>query len=206
MRALTNNRYSSDICAVSEARVLLGVPPLRSDNGLPRWLDEVAGADVRELRGRQRLALDLDTPLDLALVAMAARVPGDLRRLARAVTVPRLEALRAVAADPRRELLVSGRSSAGTLRWLERHTRCRVRALIEERGLKTSVGAGRPPRSVLGQMLDTTGPDALGSIVAGLADGAVIDTRVLLAHRLGVDERAWPSAEDSVPLGPAAAG
>jgi hypothetical protein len=29
-----------------------------------------------------------------------------------------------------------------------------------------------------------------------MADAALIDSRVLLAHRLGGDERAWPSAED----------
>jgi hypothetical protein len=45
-------------------------------------------------------------------------------------------------------------------------------------------------------LLDREGPEALGSIVARLADGAVIDTRVLLAARLGRDERAWPSPED----------
>jgi hypothetical protein len=32
--------------------------------------------------------------------------------------------------------------------------------------------------------------------VGALADGAVIDTRVLLAHRLGADERRWPADED----------
>jgi hypothetical protein len=33
-------------------------------------------------------------------------------------------------------------------------------------------------------------------LVDRLADGAVIDTRVLLAHRFGADERAWPPPED----------
>ena len=32
--------------------------------------------------------------------------------------------------------------------------------------------------------------------IAGLADGALIDARVLLAHRLGADERGWPPPED----------
>ena len=36
-QALTNNRYSSDVCAVSEASTLRGVPPLPGDNALPRW-------------------------------------------------------------------------------------------------------------------------------------------------------------------------
>ena len=195
-RALTNNRYSSDVCAVSEARALRDLPPLSSDNALPRWLEDVAGFEVRELRGRQRLALDLDTPLDLALMGGVSGIAAGIRRLARMLRVPRAAALRVVAMDPHGELLVAGRTSARTLRWLERRTRCRVRALIEERGLKASLGATRPPRSVLGRLLDAEGPEALGTIVADLADGAVIDSRVLLAHRLGADERAWPSVED----------
>ena len=36
----------------------------------------------------------------------------------------------------------------------------------------------------------------MGGILARLGDAAVIDTRVLLAHRLGRDESAWPCAED----------
>ncbi len=194
--ALTNNRYSSDVCAVPDCRLLRDLPQMTTDNALPRWLEESAGCRVRELPGRQRLALDLDTPLDLALLAGERGVPAAVRRIARTLEVPRAAALRQLAADPRRELLVAGRTSGRTVRWLERHTRCRVRVLIEERGLKASRGALRPPRSVLGRVLDVTGPDALGSIVAGLADGAILDTRVLLAHRLGPDEAAWPSPED----------
>lgn len=33
-------------------------------------------------------------------------------------------------------------------------------------------------------------------LVSRLADGAIIDTRVLLAHRHGPDEAVWPSPED----------
>ena len=67
----------------------------------------------------------------------------------------------------RAELLVAGRVSASTLRWLERGVACRVRALVEERGLRAATrlaqaarhGAGqRPPRSVLGELLDRDGP------------------------------------------------
>ena len=45
-------------------------------------------------------------------------------------------------------------------------------------------------------MLDRDGPEALAQIVGRLADAAVIDTRVLLAHRHGFAESAWPAAED----------
>jgi hypothetical protein len=99
---------------------------------------------------------------------------------------------------------VAGRVSTATLRWLESGVACRVRALVEERGLRAATqlaqfGAttnSRPPRSVLGELLDRDGPEALAQIVARLADAAVIDTRVLLAHRHGFAESAWPAAED----------
>src|SRR5206468_2094239 len=91
-------------------------------------------------------------------------------------------------------------------RWFERSTASRTRAIVEERGLRASSPAAmaatgrppspRPPRSVLGLLLDERGPEALGAAVAGLGDGALVDSRVLLAHRLGADESAWPAAED----------
>jgi len=219
--ALTNNRYSSDVCAVGSAGVLRTLPPLPSDNALPRWLEERAGQAVTELPGRERLAIDIDTPVDLALAARIPGLPASLRRLAadEHIAIPRLDDLRALAADPHRELIVAGRSGSSTLRWLEANVRCRVRFLAEERGLRASsefamgdpgrpVGANRTrgpdagalprrhPRTTLGRLLDIRGPDALEAMVGDLGDGAILDTRVLLADRLGADEDAWPSAED----------
>jgi hypothetical protein len=49
---------------------------------------------------------------------------------------------------------------------------------------------------VLGVLLDRDGPASLGWHVAALSDGALIDSRVLLAHRLGANEHAWPPPED----------
>ena len=202
-RALVNNRYSADVVAVGRPEVLRGVPDLPGDNALPRWLEEVAGIRVDDLRRRTRLQMDLDSPFDVLLVDPAATLPGEV-----AVTGVRrrMQALRAVAADRRAELLVAGRTSPATIRWVERATACRVRAFIEERGLRASspkamdvddaASRVRPPRSVIGMLLDERGPEALGALVAELSDGAAVDTRVLLAHRLGADERGWPGAED----------
>ena len=116
-------RTSADAIAVSCAESLLALPDLPSDNALPRWLDEVAGYEVRDLGRRWRLAIDLDSPLDVALIGK-----GD-ESLARVA---------AVAADRRAELLVAGRTSATTMRWLERNVAARVRVLAEERGLRAS--------------------------------------------------------------------
>jgi hypothetical protein len=193
-RALANNRYSADVVAIGAASTLARVPDLPSDNGLPRWLEEEAGFSVHDLRRRWRLAIDLDSPLDLLLTG-AAPAGIDTRAVR-----DRLAGIRAVAADRRAELVVAGRTSAGTLRWLEGNTAARTRALVEERGLRAIGLAGatgrRPPRSTLGLILDDRGPAALGATLAELGDAALIDTRVLLAHRLGADEAGWPPPED----------
>lgn len=210
-RALTNNRYSSDVCAVSDIGVLRGLPPLPTDNSLPRWLDEQRGYRVLELPGRRRLGIDLDGPLDLALLQHARGTPVPMRALAEVagIHIPRLQQLGRVLSDRRAELLVAGRTSATTLRWLERHARCRIRAVVEERGMRAASELAqadrtgdraaqrrRPPVSILGRTLAVRGSGALGHVVAAFADGALIDTRVLLADRLGAAEEAWPMAED----------
>ena len=207
--ALANNAYSADIVAISRVDTLPQIPELPGDNALPRWLDEVAGFRVADLRRRWRLAFDIDGPLDLVLLGPDSDAPVALEGVR-----SRLAAVRAIAADRRGEVLVSGRTSAATLAWLERHTAARTRAWVEERGLRAaSVLAqgvdpatapdrpvqGRPvrgPASILGTLLDRDGPASLGDHLARFADAALVDTRVLLAHRSGADESGWPPAED----------
>jgi len=192
-RVLANNAYSADVVAVSQAENLAAVPDLPGDNSLPRWLADEAGYEVSDLRRRWRLAVDLDSPLDLLLVGRpASGIDGS-------AVEARLRSIRTVASDPRAELVVAGRTSAATLRWLERSTASRTRALVEERGLRAGRAATwlrRPPRATLGLLLDERGPGALGTLLQELGDAALIDSRVLLAHRLGPDEARWPPAED----------
>jgi len=216
--ALANNRYSADVVAISRAADLAELPPLPADNALPRWLEERAGVAVTDLRSHWRLGVDVDTPLDLLLLGLGGPLAWP------ATTAPligeRLAALSDVLRNRRAELLVAGRISVSTLRWLERGVACRVRALVEERGLHAAsrlaqsgaTTGSRPPRSVLGELLDRDGPESLARTVVKLADAAVIDTRVLLAHRHGADEvaatqrtatqrtatqrAAWPEPED----------
>ncbi|MEO8469127.1 MAG: hypothetical protein ABI573_05620 [Chloroflexota bacterium] len=201
---LTNNVYSGDILAIPACTDLEGLPDLAADNGVPRWAAD-HGLEVHDLRDRWRLQVDLDSPLDVVLATLNdggrrdgdgdgrdttdARSPG---RHVRSV----LERIRAVAEDPASEFLVAGRTSSTTLRWVERNTASRTRVLIEERGMKTAPAAQRPSRSALGLLLDADGPDALGAVVEQLADAAVVDTRVLMAHHFGRAEAAWPAAED----------
>jgi hypothetical protein len=207
-RALANNRYSADALAIGQAASLRTVPDLPADNALPRWLEEVADYEVADLRQRWRLGVDLDSPLDFVLVCLLRRDPKPPidapRDIGLGTLFAQVEAVTAVAADLRAELLVAGRTSATALRWLEVATASRVRAFVEERGLRAAASLARadgaeprrPPRSLLGERLDRDGPGALGSALAELSDAALVDTRVLLAHRLGADEATWPSPED----------
>lgn len=189
-RALVNNRFSADIVAVAGASTAFaGLPDVASDNGLPRWLAESAGVAVADVRGRWRLQVDLDSPLDALLVGDTLDDETDTLRSALARVV-------AVSRDPRSELVVFGRSSAGGLAWLERATASRTRALIEERGFRTRPTGQRPVTSTLGLLLARDGPAALGGILARIGDGALVDSRVLLAQQFGTDEAGWPGAED----------
>jgi hypothetical protein len=203
--ALANNRYSADVVAIAHAESLEGLPDLPADNALPRWLSEVGGYAVNDLRRRWRLGIDVDGPLELLLLGELAAPPGiDLDPVR-----TRMARVRAVAADARAELLVTGRTSPATLAWLERAAAARVRAIVEERGLRAAsplaqgqpvardaAANPRPPASLLGRLLEHDGPAALGEHLAPLADAAIVDSRVLLAHRFGSDEAAWPPADD----------
>ena len=62
--------------------------------------------------------------------------------------------------------------------------------------LMTVHWAARHSRPILGALLERDGPGSLGTHLATLADGALVDSRVLLAHRSGADEGGWPPAED----------
>ena len=195
-RALANNRFSADVIAIAGASVLEDLPDVASDNVLPRWLAE-RGVAVADLRGQWRLQLDLDSPLD-ALLVRPDRATVDLEGAGVPTGTVRgaLAAVAAAVTDPASELVVTGRASGSGLTWLERKTPSRTRALIEERGFRTRRSGQRPVRSALGLILDRDGPAALGERLAELGDAALVDSRVLIAHRFGADERAWPRAED----------
>jgi hypothetical protein len=193
--ALANNRFSADIVAIpSAAAALAGLPDLASDNVLPRWLEETAGLAVEDRAGEWRLAMDVDVALDL--VVLGGRWTRWLPPGSTARVEDRIEGVRATAADAGAELTVAGRTSPVTISWLRGAVNARVRALIEERGLRTAPAGQRPPASVLGRLLDQVGPAELGPELARLGEAAVVDTRVLLAHRLGPDPSRWPSDAD----------
>ena len=203
------------------SRPLADIPDLPGDNALPRWLAEVAGYEVDDLRRRWRLAIDIDGPLDLVLVGGGRRGAGGRRTSDRRSSRGSRPCARSPS-DPRAELLVAGRTSSATLAWLERHSAARTRAWVEERGLRAASrlaqgarrGGDRPapggrdapaaagPSS--GRSSTATVRARSATISAGSRDAAIVDSRVLLAHRVGADGGRLARRRGSVRVRPAA--
>ena len=182
--AVTNNFFSADLTAWSPAGALARVGPLERDNALPRRLRDEAGCAVTVLPRSVRTAFDLDTPAELAVLALSEATPPAIREaLPPEASLPLTpyRALMPLLCDPDVEVLLAGRVGSAAWAHLERETACRVRIVSEERGL-ASAPAGREPRSLAGRLLEELGAERFAEELASLADGVVLDTRVLLAH------------------------
>jgi hypothetical protein len=210
--AVANNRFSADAFVVAGDldRALATLEGCDSDNAAARRLEE-AGFAVRDLGSTPWARFDVDTTLDLALLRLATRLPGtrplgqavrgylEMARLPgdRGLEVPHLERIGEVMRDRSAELLVAGRIPAATWAELETETACRVRCLVEERGMRSARGHGQPPRSMLEALLRRSSPRALVEELASLGDAAILDTRVIMAAVAGsADDVGWPPEED----------
>ena len=104
----------------------------------------------------------------------------------------RIEQVKTVLGNRAAAALIAGRVSASLALLLERATRCQWRIFSEERGMRASGRIARGQvHSLLGYYLDSVGAREFFAVLARLADAAIIDTRVLFAHR-----RLDPSASD----------
>jgi hypothetical protein len=207
---VANNRYSADAFVVAgdierAIEALAGCP---TDNAAVRCL-EAAGWSWRDISGAPWSRFDVDTPLDLALLRLATRLPN-VRHLGAAVTayldearlpdgrvleVPNLEALGAVIRSRDAQLVVAGRVPASSLAYLETETACRVRCFIEERGMRSAPDAR--PRSLLADWASRLGPADLVHELAQLGDAVILDSRVVMAGLAGSsDAAAWPPEEE----------
>jgi hypothetical protein len=207
---VANNRFSADAFVVAgDLELALGsLQECASDNAAARCL-ESAGFGVRDLGAVPFSRFDVDTPLDLALLRLATRLPtsraldpGLARFLemallpgARALEVPKLAEIGSVMRDRSAELVVSGRIPVDAWRYLERETACRVRCFIEERGMRSARQAR--PRSLLAALLARSSPGELVAELSRLGDAVVLDSRVLMAAlAASAEASAWPPEEE----------
>jgi hypothetical protein len=208
---VANNRFSADAFVVAGdlPAAIDALESCDSDNAAPRRLSE-AGFGWRDLGAAPWARFDVDTTLDLALLRLAGRLEGirplpdpvrgflEMARLpgGGALEVPHLERLGEVIRDRDAELVIAGRIPGVTTAELETEAACRVRAFVEERGMR-SARRGAAPRSLLAAFMARTSPSELIAELSGLGDAVVLDTRVLMAARASSAEAsAWPAEEE----------
>jgi hypothetical protein len=210
---VANNRYSADafVVAGDAERLDAALNALQAcdtDNAAVRCLED-AGFAWRDLGAHPWSRFDVDTPLDLALLRLATRLPGtrpldnalagflEMATLpgGRHLEVPNLEVLGAVIRSREAELVVAGRIPSAAWSYLETETACRVRGYVEERGMRAA--RDTRPRSLLADWLNRLGPADLVGELASLADAVILDSRVLMAAVAGSsDAAAWPPEEE----------
>jgi hypothetical protein len=186
---ISNNLYSGDLIAFRPASALLGVEPPATDNALPRLLRDQAGLESRPLPRSAATQFNIDSPADLAALALHGGTGPRLSCLLSSLdldTAPYRRCL-PLLTDQSAEVLVAGRVGSQVWQYLERETACRVRVFSEERGMVAAQGAsaggeGAGARSLLAYHLQAVGMARFFEEMATLGDAAFIDTRVLLAH------------------------
>jgi hypothetical protein len=192
-RFVTNNFFSADMTAWTPGEAIESCGDFARDNVLPRRLRDEAGLASVILPRTTATQFDLDTPSDLAVLALSEGLPPELAAATRPAEAAarRYREFMPLLCDRTRQVVVAGRIG-GSQAWqyLERETACRVRLFAEERGLATAP-PGYQARSVLGFLIEEVGPERFFQRMAELGDGAVIDTRVIEAH-IGVE----PCRED----------
>ena len=209
---VANNRFSADafVFAGDLDAALDRLTACPSDNAAPRWLHD-GGFAWRDLGERPWARFDVDTTLDLALLRLATRLSGirpldasvlgflEMARLpgGDALEVPELERIGEVIRSRFAELVVAGRVPASAWKALEADAACRVRCVVEERGMRSTRAPGQVPRSILAALMARSSPADLIAELAMLGDAVILDTRVLMASvARSSDTAAWPPAED----------
>ena len=191
---ITNNFYSSDFVAFGPTSVLGQHPPPDSDNELAWLLGEEAGLPIRELPRSGATQFDVDTPVDLITLAAHPGAGPHTRACLEGLDLPTsmLDDALPLMLDRDATILVAGRVSSATWRYVERETACSTRVLSEERGMRASGRQARGEvRSLLGYYLEAVGLARFFEELATVAGAMFLDNRVLFAHR-GL----WPSAAD----------
>ncbi len=186
-RFVTNNFFSADLTGWTPGDAVVRAGDFERDNVLPRRLRDEAGLVPVVMPRTTATQFDIDTPADLAVLALSEATPPAIRRALDGLELPvdRFRAVMPLLCDRTAEILVAGRVGSQTWQHLERETACRVRILSEERGL-AAAGPGHHPVSLLGFLYEELGAERLIARLCEAGDAVVLDLRVLLAH-LGIE-------------------
>lgn len=192
---ITNNVHSSDWVGFAPAAEAVPLIARQAqDNGIAWALANEANWPVESMPSSAAARFDLDTPVDLLIAGRHPGIGPSLRRYLDGLgwEAPQLDGVLAEMAREGGSLMIAGRVSEAAWAALARATRCWVRVFAEERGMRAS---GRQAqgivRSLLADHLEQVGIEGFFDELAGLANGVLLDSRVILAAR-GL----WPSKHD----------
>ena len=192
---ITNNVHSCDWAGFAPAREAASlIADQTNDNAIAWALINEGGFPFQTMGASAGSRFDIDTPVDLLIAERHPGIGSHLHHYLNDLgwtSAPLDEVLN----EMRREggsLLVAGRASPTAWQVLQRATRCWVRVFAEERGMRASGRQRRGEvRSLLSDYLELVGVEGFFAALGELANGVLLDNRVILASR-GL----WPSALD----------
>ncbi|MBN1264533.1 MAG: hypothetical protein JXA25_03510 [Anaerolineales bacterium] len=191
-----NNLFSTDWAFFNYTSLLAAADQhLPSDNSLGWVARNLCGFHIVSVPSSGASRADLDTPSDLFMMEGHSELGTHLSKFIKSSELSsrkRSTALKTLISTPAKTLALLGRVSSESSRTLERATQIWTRVFSEERGM---VASGRLARgevvSLTGKIMATWGPARFVQELEQLADGALWDTRVVMAQMYG-----WPSSAD----------
>jgi hypothetical protein len=195
-RAVVNNLYSTDWILLNQAGILRDfVNRFPSDNPLGWVLATEAGIRVEAMAAEAATRLDIDTPVDVALLRSHMAVGHHVTQVVNTLDPKlgaRVDRMMALLRTPASSLAVIGRCSASVWRMLEERTQIWIRMFVEERGMVASRRlAENGVKSLIGKMVDRLGPVEFLEWVQDVAQGLLWDNRVWMGM-----EQSWPDPAD----------
>jgi hypothetical protein len=177
--AVFNNFYSCDYAAVAGAARLLDLDLPEIDNPLGFALAD-AGIPCSTLERNAETQFDIDTPTDVLILGATTRGGPSIRSVLdrHDLAHPFIPNLLELLSDRSAHVCLVGRVSPRTWADIETEVACRTSGLLEGRGMRAAANTRLP---VLHQMLREDGIQSFFDRLSQACDGAVIDTRPLLA-------------------------
>lgn len=184
---IANNLVSADIVGFTPAGAIRRIDPPESDNFLAYLLRE-AGLQAIILPGGPVFGMDADTPVDLAILAHHRNAGGRTTAAVKRArwlegAVHRVERALAAMRERHCRVFVSGRTGPAVQAFIGENLQWRLRIVSEERGLKAVGPGGGRATSVIGRLIDLMGARRFFEYLEELCDVALLDTRVIFAHR-----------------------
>jgi len=178
---LFNNFYSCDFAAIAGTKDLPSLELPRFDNPLGFVLAD-GGFPCYTLERSSATDFDIDTPTDIIILKESGVGGKKTRAFLESIGLnhPSLADILPLLADRSARISIIGRVNPGTWARFERAVASRTSGIIDGRGMRSS-----PERSgyLLNRILRQDGIRTFFEDLAGSADGALIDTRPLLADR-----------------------